>query len=250
MGRAGTWRTNQAATGAATTPPASMASTMPTSRPPLPSDAINEVAETIATATSAVLTDPTAKRGGSSRCIRNGVTTGPQAPMRPLVMPPAAATTSTPRSSKGGMRSGSWSRSVNSSAFTAIGRLKRRRIRSPMPKSSSASTGRRVAASTLASTVTPRSAPIAPGIASCSTRRWSMLRNRQWEIDDATPVATLARLTVVETDAGGSPTPSRMLELVGPKPMPRAPSTSDAQKPARATKARSPPMSSEPSKPT
>lgn len=48
------------------------------------------------------------------------------------------------------------------------------------------------------------------------------------------PVTTLAMLTVVETDAGASPLLRRMLELVGPNPMPRAPSTSEAQNPARA----------------
>src|ERR687897_384285 len=62
-----------------------------------------------------------------------------------------------------------------------------------------------------------------------------MLRNRQWEMAAAMPVATLAMLTVPETDAGLRPAPSRMLELVGPKPIPSAPSTSEAQNPARAT---------------
>src|SRR5688572_7038324 len=62
-----------------------------------------------------------------------------------------------------------------------------------------------------------------------------MLRNRQWEMAATMPVATLARLTVPETAAGLRPAPSKMLELVGPKPIPSAPSTSEAQKPARAT---------------
>src|ERR671919_74777 len=62
-----------------------------------------------------------------------------------------------------------------------------------------------------------------------------MLRNRQWEMAAAMPVATLATLTVPETVAGLRPTPSRMLELVGPKPIPSAPSTSEAQNPAMAT---------------
>jgi hypothetical protein len=63
-----------------------------------------------------------------------------------------------------------------------------------------------------------------------------MLRNRQWDTPAARPVATFARLTVVDTAAGESPVPNRMLDEVGPKPMPRAPSTNEAQKPASATK--------------
>src|SRR5918994_1481040 len=62
-----------------------------------------------------------------------------------------------------------------------------------------------------------------------------MLRNRQWEMAAAMPVATLAMLTVPDTEAGLGPAPSKMLELVGPKPIPSAPSTSEAQNPARAT---------------
>jgi hypothetical protein len=42
-------------------------------------------------------------------------------------------------------------------------------------------------------------------------------------------------LTVVETAAGESPDPKRMLEEAGPKPMPRAPSTNDATNPAMKT---------------
>ena len=63
-----------------------------------------------------------------------------------------------------------------------------------------------------------------------------MLRNRQWETAAAMPVATLARLTVVDTPAGDSPVLRRMLDEVGPKPMPSAPSTRDAANPARATR--------------
>ena len=49
------------------------------------------------------------------------------------------------------------------------------------------------------------------------------------------PVAILARLTVVDTVAGERPWLSRMLVDVGPNPMPSAPSTIEAQKPAIAT---------------
>ena len=80
-----------AAMGAAKTPPASMARTIPKSMPPPPIDASREPEATKATATSAVLTDPIAKRGASPRCSRNGVTTGPHAPTSPLVTPPTAA---------------------------------------------------------------------------------------------------------------------------------------------------------------
>ena len=62
-----------------------------------------------------------------------------------------------------------------------------------------------------------------------------MLRNRQCETPAARPVATLARLTVVDTAAGGRPVASRMDDEVGPKPIPSAPSTSEAAKPASAT---------------
>src|SRR5688572_12585954 len=54
------------------------------------------------------------------------------------------------------------------------------------------------------------------------------------------PVATLARFTVVETAAGERPVLRRIVELVGPKPMPRAPSTMAAQKPASPISSRSP----------
>ena len=63
---------------------------------------MSDPAATTATATSAVFTEPIANRGGRPRWSRNGVTTGPQAPTRPLVTPPAAAATSTPRSLYGG----------------------------------------------------------------------------------------------------------------------------------------------------
>ena len=42
--------------------------------------------------------------------------------------------------------------------------------------------------------------------------------------------------SVVDTPAGDSPVLSRMLDDVGPKPMPSAPSTSEAANPARATR--------------
>ena len=62
-----------------------------------------------------------------------------------------------------------------------------------------------------------------------------MFPNRQWETAALMPVATFTRLTVTEMPAGESPVPRRMLEEVGPKPMPRAPSTNDAANPARKT---------------
>ena len=74
----------------------SMASTIPMSRPAPPREASREPEATMATATSAVLTEPMANRGGRPRWSRKGVTTGPHAPMRPLVTPPAVAATSVP----------------------------------------------------------------------------------------------------------------------------------------------------------
>ena len=59
-----------------------------------------------------------------------------------------------------------------------------------------------------------------------------MFSNRQCEMAADSPVATLARLTVVDAAAGDSPAPRRMVEEVGPKPMPKAPSTSEATNPA------------------
>src|SRR5688500_372299 len=97
VARAGTYRINQAATGAATIPPTSIdASSVPLT-PDVPKEAISENADADATATSAVLTDPIAKRGRTPRCRRNGVTTGPQAPISPLVTPPRSAAIFTPR---------------------------------------------------------------------------------------------------------------------------------------------------------
>ena len=63
-----------------------------------------------------------------------------------------------------------------------------------------------------------------------------MFLNRQCEIAAASPVATLARFTTVDAAAGDRPVPRRIVDEVGPKPMPRAPSTMEAQNPASATK--------------
>ena len=62
-----------------------------------------------------------------------------------------------------------------------------------------------------------------------------MLPKRQWARAADNPVATLARFTVVDTAAGERPVAKRMLEDVGPNPIPRAPSTNDARNPATAT---------------
>jgi hypothetical protein len=53
-------------------PPSNIATTIAGSSPPLPRAVMSEAADTVATATSAVLTEPTANLGGSSRCMRNG----------------------------------------------------------------------------------------------------------------------------------------------------------------------------------
>ncbi len=95
--------------------------------------------------------------------------------------------------------------------------------------------GRSWSPSTLARMVTPTSAPSEPGMASVRTRRRSMLPKRQWARAADNPVATLARFTVVDTAAGERPVAKRMLEDVGPNPIPRAPSTNDARNPATAT---------------
>jgi hypothetical protein len=74
-----------------------------------------------------------------------------------------------------------------------------------------------------------------PVMASRMTRPWSMLRNCQCETPDARPEATLARFTVVDTALGGRPMLRSTVEDVGPNPMPSAPSTMAAMKPARPT---------------
>src|SRR5687768_11996894 len=66
-----------------------------------------------------------------------------------------------------------------------------------------------------------------------------MFSKRQWEMAAATPVATLAKFTVVDTAAGDNPVPRRIVDEVGPRPIPSEPSTSDATNPARATSSRS-----------
>ena len=65
-----------------------------------PMEARREPDATMATATSAVFTEPMANRGAMPWWSRKGVTTGPQAPTSPLVTPPVAAATLVPRSSK------------------------------------------------------------------------------------------------------------------------------------------------------
>ena len=72
-----------------------------------------------------------------------------------------------------------------------------------------------------------------------------MLPKRQCATPATSPVATLARFTVVDTAAGDRPVLSRMLDDVGPKPMPSAPSTIAAVKPARATRKSSNPWDPE-----
>src|SRR5262245_56710425 len=62
-----------------------------------------------------------------------------------------------------------------------------------------------------------------------------MFSNLQWAIAADNPVATLAMFTVVDTAVGVMPVPSRIVDDVGPKPLPSAPSTSEATKPAKAT---------------
>src|SRR5690606_10827051 len=69
-------------------------------------------------------------------------------------------------------------------------------------------------------------------------RRRSTLPKRQWATPPAMPVATFARLTVLDTAVGVSPATSRIVDDVGPNPMPSAPSTSEATNPASATSTR------------
>src|SRR5688572_6387790 len=97
IGLVGTYRIIQAASGAATTPPASIDTNTKPSTPARPSDPINVKADADATATSAVFTEPIAKRGRTARFRRKGVTTGPHAPTRPFVTPPRSAAIITPR---------------------------------------------------------------------------------------------------------------------------------------------------------
>ncbi len=86
--------------GLAMTPPTSIANTVAGSIPLPPTEARREPDATMATATSAVFTEPMANRGATPRWSRKGVTTGPHAPTSPLVIPPVAAATLVARLSK------------------------------------------------------------------------------------------------------------------------------------------------------
>ena len=154
------------------------------------------------------------------------MTTGPQAPISPLVTPPAAPAISMPAT-----------RPCSPPVISepSRGRRKRIRIRIPTSASSAASTGRSESPSTLVSTNVPISAPIEPGIARRLTILQSTLPNRQCEAPPTTPVTTLAMFTVADTPTGLTPDDSRMLDDVGPKPIPSDPSTKAAANPARPT---------------
>ena len=65
-----------------------------------------------------------------------------------------------------------------------------------------------------------------------------MFPKRQCETPAASPVKTLAMFTLADAAAGLTPVLSRMLDDVGPNPIPSAPSTMDAKKPARPTRSR------------
>jgi hypothetical protein len=108
-------------------------------------------------------------------------------------------------------------------------------MRTPISSSSAARIGRSWSPSTLVRIVVPIRAPSPPGIAKRSTSRRSTLPKCQWEAPLTIPVATLARLTVADTAAGLRPDESKMLDDVGPNPIPSAPSTNDAANPAIAT---------------
>jgi hypothetical protein len=62
-----------------------------------------------------------------------------------------------------------------------------------------------------------------------------MFSNRQCDKPAASPPATVARLTVGDVAAGERPVLNKMLDDVGPNPMPRAPSTIAAKNPASPT---------------
>ena len=112
-------------------------------------------------------------------------------------------------------------------------------MRRPTNSNRIARNGRMSSPLTLDSTRAPMRPPTAPGIASRNTSLRSMLFSRQCDTPAARPLATFARLTVADTAAGLIPALSRMLDDVGPKPMPSAPSTMDAKKPANAISASS-----------
>src|SRR5262245_14833834 len=113
-----------------------------------------EPAATVATATSAVFTDPTAKRGARPLWRRYGVTTGPQAPTSPLVTPPAAPATIVPGSSNLGAPLGRVVSVSDGSGANGSGRLNRTSMRKPTSSRSTLRIGLIVSPSTFASTVT------------------------------------------------------------------------------------------------
>ena len=87
-------------------------------------------------------------------------------------------------------------------------------------------------------TVAPTKAPTAPGRPMRRTPAQSTFPKRAWDAPDAAAVPSLARWTDAEARAGVRPTARSRVVEVTPKPMPSAPSTKDAPKPARAMKMR------------
>lgn len=166
-GRAGTRRTIRAATGAASTPPTSMATSGAGSTALPPRALASEPTATIATATSAAFAEPTASLGARPRCRRAGVTTGPQVPTRPLVTPPTSPAAANPGPSALAAPAG------------MAGAEKRTRMRSPARASTTARAGRSASPSTTARMVVPMIAPAAPGTASRATTRRSTFPSRQ-----------------------------------------------------------------------
>ena len=82
------------------------------------------------------------------------------------------------------------------------------------------------------SSVAPRIAPITPGMTSLRNSFQSTLRCATWLIPDAAVVKVSTACTLADATAGGTPiTVTSRVELITPKAMPSAPSTTCAAKP-------------------
>ena len=157
---------DHAANGAAMTPPASIATTTAMLIPPPPTDTSRDPGCHEATAISAVLTEPTAYRGA-----RPALEQERRYHRAPRSDEPVG------QASGGRRQFGSFRVELltlvrasaafgSSSVATGRSRLNLQRIRPAMTRSTTVRTGFSLSASTLASTVTPMSAPTQPGIAS------------------------------------------------------------------------------------
>ena len=206
---AGRRETSQAATGAATVPPARSAPTTVGLMPAVPSPVRKPAEAAAVTMSSAVSTLPTTVRGAvRPRASSVVVATGPQPP------PPVASTNPPTRPS------GTSSRAVcglRRAAEPAGGRTAKR-TRTYRPSASRMPEVAGAAAPVLRRdrTVAPRNAPTAPGPPSRATSRQSVLPSRWWAVPETSVVPISDRWTLALARAGLSPASRSREEEVTP----------------------------------